>query len=311
MKEDGMFTIQVPGSTANLGPGYDSIGLAVNLYLTVQVERSDEWQVLIQSKELMKLPTDENNLMIQVAKDTATQFGKLIAPCKLNIKSNIPLARGLGSSAAAIIAGIELADQVAHLQLNKQEKFKIASTIEGHPDNVGASLFGGLVIGSQLGDDVHAVIYQDLKMDLVACVPQEELFTEESRAVLPKEWPFETAVLAGGISNVLVASLLTGNYELAGKMMGKDLYHQPYRRKLVPHFSMIEELALSAGAFGVALSGAGPTVMCFCKKGKGTFVKKLLNQKLPDLTYYELAMDSFGSRIYKGSYQWSKNEEVS
>lgn len=297
MMDGDMYSIQVPGSSANLGPGFDSIGLAVNLYLKLEVEKADTWEVVMGSKELEIFPRDERNYIIQVAIETASKYNKRLPSCKINMTSDIPLARGLGSSGAAIIAGIELADVTGGLKLTKEEKFKIAANIEGHPDNVGASLFGGLVIGSQQGEELDAVVCNDLQFELVAAVPKHELLTKDSRNVLPNSLPFSEAVRAGAIANVMVAALLKGNYKLAGKMMKEDLYHQPYRRGLVPHLQNIEDIAYREGAFGVALSGAGPTVICCCEKGRGKDLLEKLTSFVPEMEYFPLEIDRAGSIV--------------
>jgi len=156
-----MVQIRVPGSTANLGPGFDSLGVALNLYLSLEVERSESWEIIMESEDLNIFPTDESNYIIQIALQTAELFQKSLPCCKVRMASEIPLARGLGSSAAAIIAGIELANAMGKLGLTEDEKFRLATEIEGHPDNVGASLFGGLVIGSQMDDEVVAIETRD------------------------------------------------------------------------------------------------------------------------------------------------------
>ncbi len=297
MNEGDMLTIQVPGSTANLGPGFDSIGLAVNLYLRLEVERADQWEVIPCSKKLQVFPKDESNFVIQVALQTAAKFNQSLPSCRIKMTSDIPLARGLGSSAAAIVAGIELANALCHLELTNEEKFRLATSIEGHPDNVGASLFGGLVVGVQLDDSVEAVVYRDLEFALVAVVPKQELLTKESRGVLPTQLPYSESVQAGAIANVMIAALLRGDYALAGRMMAKDLYHQPYRRALVPHLQEIENLAYELGAFGVALSGAGPTVVCCYEKGQGDKLQQKLQSHNPEMIYHQLQIDQIGSQI--------------
>jgi homoserine kinase len=298
MSEGDMLTIKVPASTANLGPGFDSIGMALDLYLTLEVERADNWKVIPLTKEMEIFPADESNFIIQVAMKTAQKYNKSVHPAIVKVHSEIPLARGLGSSAAAIVAGIELADLLGDLKLSKQEKFEMAAVMEGHPDNAGASLLGGLVIGCQTDDSVDAVVFHDVDFDIVAVVPNEELLTKKSRGVLPNEIPFKQAVIAGAVGNVLVASLLNGNYPLAGKMMKDDRYHQPYRRELVPHMAIIEEYAPEYGAFGVALSGAGPTILCLAEPGTAQSVIHGLQKHLPNMTYYSLKVDQTGSKVY-------------
>ncbi|WP_428911158.1 homoserine kinase [Niallia sp. Krafla_26] len=301
MSSSDMFMIKVPASTANLGPGFDSIGMALNLYLTLEVERSDHWEVVPLSEEMAIFPKDESNFIIQIAAKTAAKYQKELPPAKVKVKSEIPLARGLGSSASAIVAGIELADTLCHLNLSRQEKFEIASEVEGHPDNAGASVFGGLLIACQTTDSVDAIVEHDVDIEIVAVVPREELLTKTARGVLPSELPYSKAVTAGAVSNVLVAALLTGNYPLAGKMMKMDLYHQPYRRELVPHMAVIEEKSSEFGVFGVALSGAGPTILCFVEPGKSGDVIAGLKKSLPDMDYLSLKIDQAGSKVFSMS----------
>lgn len=295
MNEGEMLLIKVPASTANLGPGFDSIGLALNLYLTLEVVQSDCWEVIPLTDELKEFPSDESNFIIKTAIEVAKSFHTILPPCQIKVNSNIPLARGLGSSASAIVAGIELADQVGNLQLTKQQKFAIASKMEGHPDNVGASIFGGLVVGCQLGEEVDAEIIHSVDLEVLAVIPEEELLTKSSRGVLPDTLSFAEAVSAGAVSNLLVAALLTGNRKLAGKMMKKDKYHQPYRKELVPHLELMEEHACELGAYGVALSGAGPTVLCFVEPGKMNTLIDGLALKLPDMRFLPLEIDKKGS----------------
>lgn len=297
MTDGDMLVIKVPASSANLGPGFDSIGMALNLYLTLEVEKADKWEVIPLTKEMALFPSDESNFIIQMALKTAERFKKELPPARIKVSSEIPLARGLGSSATAIVAGIELADALGDLQLTKQEKLEIAAEEEGHPDNVGPSLFGGLLIGCQLGETVDAISFHNLDVDVVAVVPTEELLTKKSRGVLPENISFKESVAAGAVANVFVAAILSGNYELAGKMMKADRYHQPYRRQLVPHMDIIEEHAPQYGAYGVALSGAGPTILCLVKPGSAQAVVNGLKQWLPDMEYHILAIDQEGSQV--------------
>lgn len=298
MSEGDMLIIKVPASTANLGPGFDSIGMALNLYLTLEVEKADQWEVIPLSEEMASFPKDDQNFIIQIAKKTAEKYQKILPPARVKVMSEIPLARGLGSSASAIVAGIELADALCQLNLSRQEKFEIATEVEGHPDNAGASVFGGLVIACQNEESVDAIVSYDMDFEIVAVVPREELLTKTARGVLPKELSFRQAVTAGAVSNVLVAALLSGNNKLAGEMMKKDRYHQPYRRELVPHMAVIEEVAPQYGAFGVALSGAGPTILCLTEPGTGEAVIAGLQKRLPNMDYLRLEVDQSGSKVF-------------
>lgn len=297
MSPDDMLIIKIPASTANLGPGFDSVGLALSLYLTLEAERSDRWEVIPLTDELKAYPTDESNMMVAIALQTAAQFGKNLSPCKIRVMSEIPVARGLGSSASAIVAGIELANSLANLKLSNHEKLAIAAKIEGHPDNVGASIFGGLVIGSMSESGIDVIHSNLVQFDVIAVVPKEELLTKESRGVLPNQLSFYDAVHAGAVGNVMVAALLSGDLKLAGKMMSQDLYHQPYRKKLVPYLEELEKMAPVRGAYGIALSGAGPTVICLAESGKGQALLKRLQEELPHLQFLHLTVDQGGSKV--------------
>ncbi|MCM3663323.1 homoserine kinase [Mesobacillus subterraneus] len=289
-----VFSIKVPASSANLGPGFDSLGVALNLYLVLQAERSDKWEVEPLSDSLRPFPFDEKNFICQVAIKTAWMYKQEMPALKVSIKSDIPLARGLGSSAAAIVAGIELADLFCGLQLSRREKLQIASKLEGHPDNVGACLYGGFVVGSQIGDEVNLTVLDRVRFDPVLVVPHEELLTETSRDVLPAVIDFPRATQASAVSNQLLAALMTQQWELAGRMMSADLFHQPYRKPLVPFFDEVQEKAIQSGAFGTALSGAGPSVLCLVEPGKGEAVAEDLRHKLAGMGVYSLKIDQEG-----------------
>jgi homoserine kinase len=299
MKEDEMLKIVVPASTANLGPGFDSIGLAVSRYLTLEVTLSNQWTFVPCSSEVENIPTGEDNLIFQVANHLVKKYGKTLPSCLVNVYSDIPFTRGLGSSAAAIIAGIELANELAGLSLTMEEKARFASCFEGHPDNVGASLYGGLVIGSHRKDETNIVHVNNLDFDLVAVIPCYELKTAEARSVLPDYFSRYDAVEASSVSNVLVAALLTGNWSLAGKMMDCDVFHQPYRKAIIPELQTVQDVAKKYGAFGVALSGAGPTVLCFAEPGKGKELHKHLSHHFQDCSVELLSVERNGSQVYK------------
>lgn len=296
------FRISTPGSTANLGPGFDSVGLAVDRYLILDVSPSHKWEFIAKSDNLDGIPEGKENLIYQIADSIAKDFNLDLAPHKVEVRSNIPLSRGLGSSASAIVAGIELANQLLDLNLSSEEKLRRASNYEGHPDNVAASLFGGLIIGSHREDGTDIVHGGFPDIDIVVYIPPYELKTEKARSVLPNQMDYKEAVLASGISNVLVAALLTSNWELAGKMMAKDLFHQPHRGALVPELELVYSLADQLGAYGVALSGAGPTIICFVPKGKGASIQFKLQETFPSARIEILRVDQEGLTVELNSF---------
>ncbi|MFS1517415.1 homoserine kinase [Bacillus sp. SCS-151] len=299
--------IKVPGSTSNLGPGFDSIGLAVSRYLTLEVQRSTQWLFHSLTDELRDIPTGKDNLIFQVAQKVADIHEKELTPCYVDVTGEIPLARGLGSSAAAIVAGIELANVLCDLHLTNDEKLRFASLYEGHPDNVGASIYGGLIIGSHRQHETDIIAVHDFDVDIVVVIPGFELKTAEARSVLPSDFAFSKAVEASSISNVLISSLLTKNWTLAGKMMELDLFHQPYRSKLVPDIDEISSCARRYGSFGTALSGAGPTIICFAEKGKGANLQKSLQSSFSQHKIEFLSVDNQGSTVVQTS---KEKEEV-
>lgn len=288
--------VKVPASSANLGPGFDSLGVALNLYMEVHAEISDSWKVVPLSDSLAGFPVDEKNFICQIASQTAELYKQTMPSLHISVKSDIPLARGLGSSAAAIVAGVELANEFCGLGLTRYEKLAIASRFEGHPDNAGACIFGGVVVGSQIGDEVDLTVLDQIQFDLILAVPNQELLTEMSRDVLPAVMDYQRSVQASAIANQLLAALMTKNWALAGKMMAADLFHQPYRKNLVPFFEELQEKAIQSGAFGVALSGAGPSILCLAEPGKGEGVAEKLRKHLTGMEIFSLQIDRDGCR---------------
>ncbi|MRH44748.1 homoserine kinase [Aquibacillus halophilus] len=254
------WVITVPSSTANLGAGFDSVGLALNLYLELKVTPSEEWEFVPVSGLLHGTPTDKQNLIYKIALITAEKFGiNELPPCRVEMRSEIPLARGLGSSATATIAGIELANLLLEFNFTEEEKLDIATAIEGHPDNVAPSLMGGCVIG-HFDFEVNWTKVPIDGITFLAIIPEFELMTDKARAVLPNQFSYQESVLASSIANVSVAAICQQDWQLLGKMMKKDRFHQPYRKPLVPHYEELENF-LEGEVFGTFLSGAGPTMI--------------------------------------------------
>lgn len=286
--------IIVPATSANVGPGFDSVGIAVTRYLTIEVlEPADSW--VIEHDLGAGIPTDEKNLLLQ----TALSIAPAIQPHHIKMLSQVPLARGLGSSSSVIVAGIELANQLANLQLSDAEKLRIATEIEGHPDNVAPAIFGNMVIASYIGEDVQYVTADFPSCDLVAFVPSYQLKTSDSRNVLPKEWSYKEAVAASSVANVAIAALLKGDLVTAGRSIESDHFHERYRQSLVKEFPQVKEVAHAHGAFATYLSGAGPTIMnLLAPEHTAAFVEDLEKLGL-DGDIFQLKIDTFGIRVEK------------
>ncbi|MFZ3577297.1 homoserine kinase [Virgibacillus sp. DJP39] len=292
--------ISIPASSANLGPGFDSIGLALNRYLTLQVNEQEKWEIEHIS-HFLPLNTDyEDHFIYKIADTIAHWHNKTLPGCKVIVDSEIPLARGLGSSASAVLAGIELANQLCDLSLTDEQKLLYGTEIEGHPDNIAASLFGGIVVTAMTQNETIDYIKMPTpNLDIVAYIPNFELKTDRARNVLPQSFSIKNATKASAISNVMIASILTGDHTLAGKMMESDLFHEPYRSDLIPNYVMIKQEAKKGGAFGTVISGAGPTMISFTTSGKGAVVSAYMTGKLSKYEVDALKISRNGLRVHK------------
>lgn len=284
--------IIVPATSANVGPGFDSVGVAVTKYLEIQVcEEREEWMI---EHQLGKwIPRDERNLLLKIA----LQIAPDLQPRRLKMVSDIPLARGLGSSSSVIVAGIELANQLGNLKLSKHEKLQLATKIEGHPDNVAPAIYGNLVIASSVEDQVSAVVAPFPECAFLAYIPNYELRTRDSRGVLPKKLSYKEAVAASSIANVAIAALLTGDMVKAGQAIESDLFHERYRQELVREFATIKKVAKKNGAYATYLSGAGPTVMVLAEPDKMPKIKAELGKQPFKGKLHDLQVDTQGVRV--------------
>ena len=284
--------IIVPATSANVGPGFDSVGVAVTKYLEIQVcEEREEWMI---EHQLGKwIPRDERNLLLKIA----LQIVPDLQPRRLKMISDIPLARGLGSSSSVIVAGIELANQLGNLKLTDHDKLQLATKIEGHPDNVAPAIYGNLVIASSVEGQVSAVVAPFPECAFLAYIPNYELRTRDSRGVLPKKLSYKEAVAASSIANVAIASLLTGDMVKAGQAIESDLFHERYRQGLVREFATIKKVAKRNGAYATYLSGAGPTVMVLAEPDKMPKIKAELEKQPFKGKLHDLQVDTQGVRV--------------
>lgn len=291
------FSIRVPASSANIGPGFDSMGLALNLYLTLDVSPADKWEIEQHSVNLPELATYENHYILQIACDIAARWNKQLPACEMTVRSDIPLARGLGSSASAIIAGIELADHLCGLSLTREQKLELGTEIEGHPDNIAPALIGGFVVSAATDHKIDWIQLPMPDADVIVYIPEEGLTTESARNVLPEAYPRERATTASAISNVLIAALASGYSPLAGSMMERDMFHEPYRAELIPHYDEIRSEAKQYGAYGTVISGAGPTMLSLAPKGNGHTIVNHFKDVMPGYKVALLHADPDGAIV--------------
>lgn len=254
-------SFKVPASSANLGLGFDSIGVAVDLFLTVETTFSDAFKVEFKSKALEVLPSDETNLVFETALKIAKDFKRTLPPIHMIMDSDIPLSHGLGSSSSAIVAGIEIANHYLDLNLSDHEKVLIGCQIEGHPDNIGPCITGGAFVGYYLNNELYYYHIDIGEIGIIVSVPDYEINTIEAREVLPNAYTRVEAVAQNALANVMILALQNQDYQLMGQLMMKDSFHEPYRQPLIQEFEEIKETALKNGALATVISGAGPTVL--------------------------------------------------
>jgi homoserine kinase len=268
------FTVIVPCSTSNLGPGFDTLGIALaGPDLMVRVTPgADRLRIKSFSGEgADHVPLDSTNRVIQAAQHAAVEAGKdpSLLTAELEIHSSIPLRRGLGSSAAAALAGALVADRLLDGAIGEAGILNTAVEMEGHPDNVVASLRGGAQVSIRDAEGKVLSCSIPIKRPLRAAlyIPDQELATTAARSVLPREVPMEDAVFNVGRVALLVAALVQGEYGLLKDAM-LDRLHQPARAGLLPWLPALLEAAVKGGALGAALSGAGTTVCALCTPDK-------------------------------------------
>ncbi|MDR7415322.1 MAG: homoserine kinase [Armatimonadota bacterium] len=254
--------VVVPATSANLGPGFDALGLALGIYNEVEVSLSDRPHLIVHGEGQGLLPEDEGNLVYQAARAVADAVGEEVA-FHLCCWNRIPVSRGLGSSAAAIVGGVVGANEVLGRPLDRSQLVSLAARLEGHPDNVVPALVGGITAAVMEDGKAHwvQVPARDLPAAVVA-IPEFEVPTALARKRLPDRVSREDAVFNVGRTALLVGALAAGRWDLLA-VATEDRLHQPYRKPLVPGFEDVCAAARKAGALGVVLSGAGPSLLAF------------------------------------------------
>ena len=284
--------ISVPATSANLGPGFDTLGLALNLYNTCEFKISEDRKAF---EENLK-----NNLIYEAYAKSFEVCGEKIVPVEFDLASDIPMSRGLGSSASCVVMGIMAAFDVMKKDLDKKEILKIATEMEGHPDNVSPAIFGG---GTAAICDKGQVFVEKFnvsdKIKFLALIPDFKLSTKLARQALPKTYTRDDAVFNISRLSLLILSLISGDEENI-KVALEDKIHQPYRFKLIPEIDEIEKIIGESPALGHYLSGAGSTIMILLDsedKNSQDFIKKQVKKLKGDYKVLPLEIDKTGAFI--------------
>ena len=289
-------SVKVPATSANLGPGFDCLGIALPIYNTVTIDETVlpgtgvEINILSQDENFDDLiidhiPTDENSIVYKAVELLYNSIGQTPSELKINIQTQIPVTRGLGSSAAVIVGALIAANHLLGEPADESAILSIATEIEGHPDNVTPAVVGGLVLSSM--EDDGSILYRKIdwpdEWAITVCIPDVELATEISRSVLPETVPMQDAVFNTKRMGMLIQAIHTKDEELM-KAALTDKLHQPYRAKLVPWLDDINKsIRHDEDIFGCVLSGAGSAVLVVSKQNATDRVRSKINEVMTNL----------------------------
>ena len=309
-------SVKVPATTANLGPGFDCMGMALPIYNTVTIEETVlpgtgiEINVISEDDKtdelsLEHIPLDENSIIYKAVELLYNSIGQTPSELKITIHTQIPVARGLGSSASVIVGGLLAANELLGRPADEAALLSIATEVEGHPDNVTPAIIGGLVLASQ--EDDGSVLYRKLdwpdEWQITVCIPDYELATDIARSVLPKEVPMHDAIFNAQRLAMFVQAVNTKDTELM-KAALHDKLHQPYRMKLVPGLEKImENLKHEENVLGCVLSGAGPSILIISHKNGVDKIHSIVKETWADLNVKAevktLPIEKNGAQIIK------------
>jgi homoserine kinase len=260
-------TLRVPASSANLGPGFDALGLALDIHLQTRFRRASALAIRVSGRDSALIPTSPENLIWKTALCVAADVGRIMPPVEIEIDNDIPLGKGLGSSAAALTAGVVIASVALDLDWDAERVLHEAAHIEGHPDNVAACALGSIVASAIDSAGIARAVRMEIHPDygVAVVVPDFVLPTSESRRVLPESYSREDTIFNVQRSALLIAALTRGVTSAFPAAL-EDRLHQPYRYALVPGLEEICGLRMP-GLLGCALSGAGPSILVFHERG--------------------------------------------
>jgi len=263
--------LSLPATSANLGPGFDAVGLALSMRLTIEAQVASSFQIEATGRDAALCGALERNLILDTYRDVLAQTGGKELPLRLKLHNEIPLGMGCGSSAAALLAGVALADHFGGLHMGDEGIVAEASRREGHPDNVAACWYGGFTVSAQEGGAVKVATFGlDLETtggwEMLLAVQATSFATEKARALLPESYSRADAIFNVQRASLLVAAFAQGRLDLLKTAM-QDRMHQPYRGKACPLLERLLPLMADSEVAGVALSGAGPSVLVFLGDG--------------------------------------------
>ena len=273
--------VDVPATTANLGPGFDCLGAALDLNNRFAMRRieggGERFELIIEGSEGSHLRGGPENLVYRAAQRVWKAAGLEPVALEARVRLAVPPARGLGSSATAIVAGLMGANALVGEPLSKEKLLELAIDIEGHPDNVVPSLLGGLCMTAKAASQRWRVVRCEWTstVNAVVAIPSIRLSTSEARRAMPKAIPVSDAVVNLGALTLLLQGLRTGNGDLISDGM-HDRLHEPYRWRLIKGGDQVKQAAMDAGAWGCAISGAGPSVLALCAEDKGMAVSRAM-----------------------------------
>jgi homoserine kinase len=273
--------VDVPATTANLGPGFDCLGAALDLNNRFAMRRieggGERFELIIEGSEGSHLRGGPENLVYRAAQRVWKAAGLEPVALEARVRLAVPPARGLGSSATAIVAGLMGANALVGEPLSKEKLLELAIDIEGHPDNVVPSLLGGLCMTAKAASQRWRVVRCEWTSTVkaVVAIPSIRLSTSEARRAMPKTIPVSDAVVNLGALTLLLQGLRTGNGDLISDGM-HDRLHEPYRWRLIKGGEQVKQAAVDAGAWGCAISGAGPSVLALCAEDKGMAVSRAM-----------------------------------
>ncbi len=290
--------VKVPATSANLGPGFDALGLALDLWNETAFTLADKFVLHIEGESADSLALNQDNLIVRSMQKVYEAAGKPMPAMDIHCINRIPLASGLGSSAAAIIAGLLGANALLEKPLSKDDILNLAAQIEDHPDNVAPALLGGLVAATMNGDKVIARKLTAQACAVTVALPDFKFPTQQARAVLPKQVSMKDAVHNISRAVLVTEAFRSGDLDLLSQVMD-DALHQPYRLPLIPGAREAMDAAKKAGASAVALSGAGPSLIAFSSKPEpaiGQAIKRTFESFGLSSRVFELKVSEEGAK---------------